>query len=681
MHTFALVGEQKTKEYLEKVLRLQADVLKSADIKAQIAGAGERTKFILNAMGENTTAETLLELAAFAYKNRLAGAAFEKVTGSNSVTPELAALIAHGTTDATPYMDEIEDAYRIMRILLAAEESSDDIMKASFSMNHRMAAFLAGNDAMPLDIRGFGHVRRKDAVLPTIYAYTNEISRFTYEISKMYFRLKMSGNKELFTIAITGEEGSGRRTSASYLAGQLGLNLVCADYRLIMRNNDPKLIIRKLVRECFFCDGALLVFGVTRDEDNSYKDIINEIQKEYSFLGFRPLFVSCELDVKLAPVLDGYYSEYSIGKCTPDKSLALWEGFLGENFNAGLSAAGVRDVTLEINIHEIASKMVLTAGQIEKIVKLLYTRILSEGEACKYDNKLMYKLCYKVLDDGRYSNVKKVNTNYTLDDVKIPPHKKEILVDICNQMIYREFVYNDWNLCSKYTYGRCLSALFAGPPGTGKTMAVHAIANELGLELYKVDLSQIVDKYVGETEKRLEEVFNTAQKSNMVLFFDEADAVLGKRTETKDASDKYANTEIAYILQRMEEFDGIVIMATNYLQNIDVAFMRRIRYVVSFDMPDEALRKQIWMSAFPKEIPLSSEVNFDYLANQFEIAGGNIKNIVLNAIFFAAPNKEEVNMNHIIKSICRENTKDKKYSIASSFGAYADIARIYLQPQ
>lgn len=164
-------------------------------------------------------------------------------------------------------------------------------------------------------------------------------------------------------------------------------------------------------------------------------------------------------------------------------------------------------------------------------------------------------------------------------------------------------MYDEWNLESRYSYGKNVSALFYGPPGTGKTMAVHVIANMLNLPLYRIDLSQVVDKYIGETEKRLEEIFNAAEKNNTVLFFDEADAIFGKRSDVHEAKDKYANTEVSYILQRIEQYDGIVILATNYRKNIDEAFMRRIRYVVEFSLPDARLRKELWKSSFSDEIP------------------------------------------------------------------------------
>ena len=203
-------------------------------------------------------------------------------------------------------------------------------------------------------------------------------------------------------------------------------------------------------------------------------------------------------------------------------------------------------------------------------------------------------------------------------------------------------------------------------------MAAQVLASRLGLELYKIDLSQVVDKYIGETEKRLKEVFDRAEKSNMILFFDEADALLGKRSEVKDAKDKYANTEVAYLLQRMEEYSGIVLMATNLVHNIDAAFVRRFRYHVSFALPGEGLRRQLWEDVLPDPVPQRS-INLDYLAKTFELPGSQIKNIALNACYMAAADGGVLTMRHLVESICLERKKEGKVLLASEIGEYGDL--------
>ena len=213
--------------------------------------------------------------------------------------------------------------------------------------------------------------------------------------------------------------------------------------------------------------------------------------------------------------------------------------------------------------------------------------------------------------------------------------------------------------------------LFTGPPGTGKTMAAQVVASDLDLEVYRVDLSKVISKYIGESEKNLSEVFESAKKSNAVLLFDETDALFGKRTEVKDSHDKHANVETSYLLQKMEEYSGITIMTTNFIENIDKAFFRRINYVVHFNLPDFDLRLKIWRNMFPSDTPISKDVNFEYLAKNFEIAGGSIKNIVLTASFMAASESDKVEMKHIIKSIEYELKKQGKMVSKSDFAQYA----------
>lgn len=266
--------------------------------------------------------------------------------------------------------------------------------------------------------------------------------------------------------------------------------------------------------------------------------------------------------------------------------------------------------------------------------------------------------------------MKRIYTEYTIDDLKIQPSQKQILYNICSHIWHRHKVFDTWNLQKRYSYGTGVSCLFAGSPGNWKNHGRQQImSSNAGTSIISVDLSQVVDKYIGETEKKLETIFSLAEKSNTILFFDEADAIFGKRSEVKEAKDRYANTEVSYILQRIEEYDGIVILATNLKNNIDEAFIRRIRYVVNFVMPDSVMRYEIWKSCFSKEIP-TKDLNFQYLAEQFELSGGTIKNIVLNAVFLAASEDRPVSMRHILDSLRMENLKIKKVMIASDFGEY-----------
>jgi SpoVK/Ycf46/Vps4 family AAA+-type ATPase len=188
-------------------------------------------------------------------------------------------------------------------------------------------------------------------------------------------------------------------------------------------------------------------------------------------------------------------------------------------------------------------------------------------------------------------------------------------------------------------------------------MAAEIIANALGLDLYRIDLAGVVSKYIGETEKNLDRVFSAAQHANAILFFDEADALFGKRSEVRDSHDRYANIEISYLLQKMEEYDGIAILATNLRQNLDDAFMRRLAFTVHFPFPDEASRRQIWTGIWPAETPLDGDIDHDFLARQYKLSGGNIKNIALASAFLAAEDEKPVTMAHLFQATRREHQK------------------------
>jgi SpoVK/Ycf46/Vps4 family AAA+-type ATPase len=239
----------------------------------------------------------------------------------------------------------------------------------------------------------------------------------------------------------------------------------------------------------------------------------------------------------------------------------------------------------------------------------------------------------------------------------LPENTLTQLHEICNHVRHRHRVLGEWRFERKLSYGKGLSALFVGPSGTGKTMAAEVIANELQLDLYKIDLSSVVSKYIGETEKNLAKIFTEAESSNAILFFDEADALFGKRTKVSDAHDRYANIETSYLLQKMESYAGVAILATNFQENIDEAFARRIRFLVDFPFPDAERRQEIWRTHFPAEAPTSREIDYAWLGQQLQITGGNIKNIALNAAFLAAEDGGEIAMEHVLRGAKREFEK------------------------
>ena len=259
--------------------------------------------------------------------------------------------------------------------------------------------------------------------------------------------------------------------------------------------------------------------------------------------------------------------------------------------------------------------------------------------------------------DQMRGQAKKVEPRRDWHDLILPDDQIAQLHELCDQIKYKHTVLGEWGFDRKLSMGKGLNALFAGPSGTGKTMAAEVIARDLGLDLFKIDLSTVMSKYVGETEKNLERIFAAAHNSNAILFFDEADALFGKRSEVRDAHDRYANVEISYLLQRMEEYEGLVILTSNLSQNMDDAFVRRMHFTVEFPYPEEEDRRRIWEIAFPAQAPLAPDIDLDLLSERYRLTGGNIRNVALTAAFLAARDGGIIDMNHLLWATRREYQK------------------------
>ena len=255
-------------------------------------------------------------------------------------------------------------------------------------------------------------------------------------------------------------------------------------------------------------------------------------------------------------------------------------------------------------------------------------------------------------------------------DLVLPPDTMAQLKELLTRARYREQVLDVWKMGGPSARRRGLTALFAGPSGTGKTMAAEVLAGELGLDLYTVDLATVVDKYVGETEKNLDRIFAEAERVNGVILFDEADALFGKRSEVSDAHDRYANVEVAYLLQRMELFDGIAILATNLRANLDEAFTRRLDSLVDFPEPEEEYRRQLWERSLGTAMPRADDLDLGFLAESFQLAGGAIRNIVVAAAYAAAEHGRPLSMAHLIRATQREYLKMGRLCVESEFGPY-----------
>jgi hypothetical protein len=329
----------------------------------------------------------------------------------------------------------------------------------------------------------------------------------------------------------------------------------------------------------------------------------------------------------------------------------------------------------EDGLAELADRFRLTSGQIRTAARRSLERAAARQEPGGPTPADLFASCRECSTGALGTLAPHGASIHDWDDLVLPGPIKAQLQGIERWVRFRPLVYDDWGFARRAMLGRGLSVLFSGPSGTGKTMAAGILARSLGLELFKVDLATVVSKYIGETEKNLSRVFDAAERSCGVLLFDEADALFGKRSEIKDAHDRYANIEVSYLLQRMEAYDGVAILATNFRQNLDQAFARRLHVTVEFPFPQAGDRERIWRRMLAGDTPLAPDADLGLLSRRFSLAGGAIRNCALTAAFEAAAEREPIGMRHLAQAIARELAKLDQPIVRRDFGPWYDAIR------
>jgi hypothetical protein len=456
-------------------------------------------------------------------------------------------------------------------------------------------------------------------------------------------------------IHLYGRKGSGRRSLAAFAAARIGLPLLIADVSCMSATNTAEALWR-LGRESLLVPGIVLVEhfdDLVADDRRRELAVLLEALKAFSPLTFlsgtRQWKPTCETQLFL-----------SLECQVPDAThrANAWRRHLLDTSH---------DLTDE-DLVELASKFNFTEGQIgEAVDAALYLACWEAQPPSALTANLLAQACRTVAAPKLGSLARKLEPANAWSDLVLPAEQLAQLHELTTHIKKAQLVFDKWGFAETFAYGKGITALFEGVSGTGKTMAAGILARELGLDLYKIDLSSVVSKYIGETEKNLNQIFVEAQDSGAILFFDEADALFGKRSEVKDAHDRYANIETAFLLQRMEEYSGIVILATNMKQNIDDAFIRRLRFIVQFPFPDDHYRELIWQRVFPREAPLDTRVNFRWLAKQLKVSGGHIKNISLRAAFLAIERDGSIDMDCLITAARREAEKTGKIATLPDF--------------
>jgi hypothetical protein len=448
-------------------------------------------------------------------------------------------------------------------------------------------------------------------------------------------------------VYLHGPAGAGRRQLALGACARLGLPALVADTpALASGEGGCASLVRLALREARLRAGLL----VLRDLDRLPGDDLRAVLRLLADTGEQPaarVLATGALPWSDTDAPAGFWvTSIEVAAPDTDRQARIWARQLaGRDPNARQWAG------------DLAARYRLSAGRIAAAVQIADDHRLIRGPSAPLRLEDLRAACREISRRRLGALAVRVDPRYGWADLVLPERQIALLREICDQIRHQPQVLQAWGFGHRLQHGTGLSVLFSGQPGTGKTMAAQVLAGDLGLDLYTVDLSQVTSKYIGETEKNLGAVFAEAQTANAVLFFDEADALFGKRSEVSDAHDRYANLEISYLLQRMEQYSGVVVLATNLRQNLDEAFTRRIRFMVDFPFPDPEHRRRIWQAHFPAAAPVAAEVDVDLLARAFPLAGGSIKNVVLNAAFLAAANGGEIAPAHLMHGIRREFDK------------------------
>ncbi len=320
-------------------------------------------------------------------------------------------------------------------------------------------------------------------------------------------------------------------------------------------------------------------------------------------------------------------------------------------------------------VSEVAAKFRLSMHQIERAAGIAAMGAAMRGDRAPSPTDLDAGARQASSGDiGRLAA--RLEPAFTWDDLVLPERQRALLTSVSAYLRHRDLVLSQWGYEQLVSGSQGLKVLFAGESGTGKTMAARVLANELGLDIYRIDLAGVVSKYIGETEKNLDRIFAAAEGSNAILFFDEADALFGKRTEVRDSHDRYANIEVAYLLQKMEDYPGAVVLATNFRKNMDDAFLRRLDFLVDFPFPEPDDRERIWRRQLPAQAPLADDVDPAALAARFKLAGGSIRNCSLAAAFLAADEGTPIEMRHLLRAVAVEYAKLGRLTLDADFDAH-----------
>lgn len=457
-------------------------------------------------------------------------------------------------------------------------------------------------------------------------------------------------SRDTCLIELCGAEGAGRKFLLQYASSHTGIPALLIDSRTFALADAESRIqyLDTIVSWAYLNHGFPLFthFDFSEYSETDKQTLYLSILQRMKYV--IPVFAVCSEKVLRLPSEDFQVFLMELPACTLNEQHTLWEGFLQKS---ELPASP------DLDSLALSSVYSMTPGQIHQTLSAAAAEASSRGLTCI--DRISITHGVQNLCRPRLSKLAEpLSSEFTWNDLILEPEEARTIHDVCDRIRLRWKVNEEWGFNRKLPYGKGISVCLYGPPGTGKTMTAQLLAHEFGLDAYRIDISRIMDKYIGETEKKLAELFDAARDCNAVLFFDEADALFAKRSDISDSKDKYANAETAYLLQRMEQHNGISILATNAAQNFDAAFKRRISFMVNLSMPTPETRKRIWHSVYPAQAPLPPGVDLDLFAERFELSGSSIKNVAIASAFYASAAGHDISREDIGRAIRLEYTKN-----------------------
>ena len=458
-----------------------------------------------------------------------------------------------------------------------------------------------------------------------------------------------------------GHPGSGRRAGARRLCQLLGRDLLVAELAPLWQVEPPERqrLIRRIALQARLQGAGVYVHDEQAasgpGEPTALGPLLELLRESW------PVMVGVAPDRDCRTLLRRPILTVSFADPDDSERVALWQTALATN--------GIRPQVATLT--EVAHRFVMTPGQIAAAsARAAIAHDLEGPDDGEPTVQLLMEAAKDQLDQSLGKLAVKVPCAHRFCDLVLPASTMARVREILAAIRHRARVYGDWGFGRHMRNPHGLTVLFAGASGTGKTMTAGVLAAEVGLDLYRIDLAGVVSKYIGETEKNLDRIFSAARRAGALLFFDEADALFGKRSQVKDAHDRYANIEVAYLLQKLEEHPGVVVLATNMGKNIDSAFSRRMQHVVDFPRPDEGSRERLWRGIFPAATPLHEDVDLAFLAHNFEVTGGDIRTVALDAAFSAAAGARALTMLDLIRAMARHQRKQGRLPAVSDFKQY-----------